>query len=102
MAHFMRRLSLAMSQCVVRQNEKGPTLWGPSRIQMSLRQFFQLHFELQAVGVSLIGGIVHHLGEQPVGLVYVWLEAPDGGLHLPVVQIPVPVPVPVVVLPGND
>jgi hypothetical protein len=98
MVHFMQCLSLAMSQCVVRQNEKGPTLWGPSRIQMSLLQFFQLHFELQAVGVSLIGGIVHHLGEQPAGLVYVWLEAPDGGLHLPVVQIPVPV----VVLPGND
>lgn len=63
MAHFMRRLSLAMSRCVVRQNEKGLTLWGPSRIQISLRQFFQLHFELQAVGVALIGEVVHHLGE---------------------------------------
>ncbi len=39
-AHFMRRLSLAMSRCVVRQNEKGPTLWGHSRIQLSLLRFF--------------------------------------------------------------
>lgn len=44
MAHFMRRLSLAMSRCVVRQNEKGLTLWGPSRIQISLRQLCQFHF----------------------------------------------------------
>lgn len=63
MAHFMRRLSLAMSQCAVRQNEKGPTLWGPSRIQISLRQFCQFHFELQAIGVALIGEVVNHLGE---------------------------------------
>lgn len=63
MAHFMRRLSLAMSRCTVRQNEKSPTLWGPSRIQKSLRQIYQLHFELQAVGVSLIGEVVYHLGE---------------------------------------
>ncbi len=42
--HFMRRLSLAMSRCVVRQNEKGPTLWGPSRIQTSLRQLCKFHF----------------------------------------------------------
>jgi len=63
MAHFMRRLSLAMSRCAVRQNEKGPTLWGPSRIQKSLRQFCQFNFELQAIGVALIGEVVHYLGE---------------------------------------
>lgn len=63
MAHFMRRLSLAMSRCVVSQNEEGPTLWGLFRIRLSLRQFFQLHFELQAIGVALIGEVVHHLGE---------------------------------------
>lgn len=63
MAHFMRRLSLAMSRCVVRQNEKGPTLWGPSRIQKSLRQFCQFYFELQAIGVALIGEVVNDLGE---------------------------------------
>lgn len=61
--HFMRRLSLAMSRCAVRQNEKGPILWGPSRIQISLRQFCQFHFELQAVGVALIGEVVNDLGE---------------------------------------
>ncbi len=62
-AYFMRRLSLAMSLCVVRQNEKGPTLWGPSRIQTSLRQLCKFHFELQAVGVALIGEVVNDLGE---------------------------------------
>ncbi len=62
-AHFMRRLSLAMSRCVVRQNEKGPTLWGPSRIQTSLWQLCQLHFELLAVGVALVGEVVNDLGE---------------------------------------
>lgn len=63
MAHFMRRLSLAMFRCAVSQNEEGPTLWGLFRIRLSLRQFFQLYFESQAVGVALVGEVVNDLGE---------------------------------------
>jgi len=79
MAHLMRRHSLAMFQRVVRQNEKGPTCGALLASGQLLWQLVEFHLELQAVGVSLIGEVVHYLCEQPVGLVNLWLEPSDGG-----------------------